>query len=393
MNAYVLNHYGLEMELQTQHNGPVEHAMLATKKVATPRKTQIPREIPPGSGMIDSGATCSAGPETSVQRLVTKIMEADAAAQIRVETKDQPRFRFGSGKWGQALYKLTVSSSITGSSRSFSCFALPDPEERHEDWFTMDMLVPVLVGMDWLKEAGAVLDFNDGHCFLPLMNGVVLNLPQNQKGHYMLDVVEYLTDGLRNSKGHAAVHVMLEEPDEKPEVINDHSIEFFPVQFSDVFVSENASVDGKFSQAFEYMVNRRMKLSCNSSVRLMGNRLPFASTPTTSSSSSHAEGQGQERHAASGRISSDGGRSSRPTASTKPVALQGNTCPEQGDEQQVRHLGQLPPVRVPSMVQASSWQPGQLHGDDERHQCEASFGRTTRSSTSSSNAYGRAGAR
>ena len=83
--------------------------------------------------------------------------------------------------------------------------------------------------------------------FLPLMNGVVLNLPQNQKGHYMLDVVEYLTDGLRNSKGHAAVHVMLEEPAEKPEVINDHSIEFFPVQFSDVFVSENASVDGKFS--------------------------------------------------------------------------------------------------------------------------------------------------
>ncbi|CAL1161233.1 unnamed protein product [Cladocopium goreaui] len=143
VNAYALNHYGLEMELQTQHNGPVEHAMLATKKVATPRKTQIPREIPPGSGMIDSGATCSAGPETSVQRLVTKIMEADAAAQIRVETKDQPRFRFGSGKWGQALYKLT-----------------------------------------------------------------------------------------------------------------------------------NASVDGKFSQAFEYMVNRRMKLSFNSSVRLMGNRLP-----------------------------------------------------------------------------------------------------------------------
>ena len=60
-------------------------------------------------------------------------------------------------------------------------------------------------------------------------------------------------------------------------------------------------------QAFEYMVNRRMKLSSNSSVRLMGNRLPFASTPTTSSPSSHAEGQGQERHAASGRISSDGG--------------------------------------------------------------------------------------
>eukprot|EP00435_Cladocopium_sp_Y103_P031540 s2774_g8.t1 len=193
VNAYALNHYGLEMELQAQQDGPPEHALLASKKMGNPRQTYA-REIPPGNGMVDSGATCSAGPETSVQRLVTKIMEADAAAQIRVETKDQPRFRFGSGKWGQALYKLTISSSITGSPRSFSCFALPDPEERHEEWFTLDMLVPVLVGMDWLREAGAVLDFNDGHCFLPLMNGVVLNLPQNQKGHYMLDVVEYLTD-------------------------------------------------------------------------------------------------------------------------------------------------------------------------------------------------------
>eukprot|EP00435_Cladocopium_sp_Y103_P022172 s5992_g5.t1 len=250
--AYALNHYGLEMELQAQQDGPPEHALLASKKVVNPRQTYA-REITPGNGMIDSGATCSAGPETSVQRLVTKIMEADPAAQIRVETKYQPRFRFGPGKWEQALYKLTISSSIIGSPRSFSCFALPDPEERHEDWFTLDMLVPVLVGMDWLREAGAVLDFNDGHCFLPLMNGVVLNLPQNQKGHY-------------------------------------HSLEFFPIQFSDVCVSEQSSGDGKFSQAFEYMVNKRMKLSSPSSVRLMGNRLPFASLTTTSSPSSHAEG-------------------------------------------------------------------------------------------------------
>ena len=75
-------------------------------------------------------------------------MEADVAAQIRVETKNQPRFRFGSGKWGQALYKLTVSSSIMGNIRNISCFLFPDPEKYHEEWFTMDMLIPVLVGMD-----------------------------------------------------------------------------------------------------------------------------------------------------------------------------------------------------------------------------------------------------
>ena len=176
VNAYALNHYvGWRWSFKPNMMVLLNMPCWQPKKVAAPRKTYVPREIPPGGGMIDSGAACSAGPETSVQRLVTKIMEADAAAQIRAETKDQSRFRFGSGKWGQALYKLTVSSSITGGTSSFSCFAFPDPKERHEEWFTMDMLVPVLVGMDWLKEAGAVLDFNDGHCFLPLMSGVLFS--------------------------------------------------------------------------------------------------------------------------------------------------------------------------------------------------------------------------
>ena len=80
-----------------------------------------------------------------------------------------------------------------------------------------------------MKEAGEVLDFNDGHYFFPLINNMVLNFPQNQKDHYILDVIEYLTDGLRNSKGYAAVYVMLEEINEKIEVINDHSIDFFPI--------------------------------------------------------------------------------------------------------------------------------------------------------------------
>ena len=62
--------------------------------------------------MVDSGATCSAGPESSVQRLISKILETDSGARINVATKDLPRFRFGSGKWGQALFRVTITSKI-----------------------------------------------------------------------------------------------------------------------------------------------------------------------------------------------------------------------------------------------------------------------------------------
>ena len=91
----------------------------------------------------------------------------------------------------------------------------------------MDMLVPFLVGMDWVQEAGAVLDFKDGHCFLPLMNGVVLNLPQTKRlttcwmlsNTSQVSMLQYMS-GWKSLK--------------KNKIINDHPLEFFPVRFSDV---------------------------------------------------------------------------------------------------------------------------------------------------------------
>ena len=68
-------------------------------------------------GMLDCGATCSAGPETSIQRLLTAVLDVDKAALVRIDGKRRPRFRFGSGSWGRALYHVTITSSLT--QRSF----------------------------------------------------------------------------------------------------------------------------------------------------------------------------------------------------------------------------------------------------------------------------------
>ena len=39
---------------------------------------------------------------------------------------------------------------------------IPDPEESREPWFTSNMLVPVLIGLDFIHLHGLIVDFNDG---------------------------------------------------------------------------------------------------------------------------------------------------------------------------------------------------------------------------------------
>lgn len=111
-------------------------------------------------GMRDCGATCSAGPESSIKNLINAVLEKDKSARITVDRKRCPKFRYGSGKWGKALYRITLQSSLTP--RAFHAYALPDPEESREPWFTSNMLVPVLIGLDLIHLHGLIVDFNDG---------------------------------------------------------------------------------------------------------------------------------------------------------------------------------------------------------------------------------------
>ena len=167
VNAYSMDYVGLHgLEIDEEANmdmqtSVVDHGKSLKELAATTKKSMRQPTPSGGMGMLDSGATCSAGPEGSIKRLVAAVLDRDHQAAIVVDAQKRPRFRYGSGKWGKALYQVRISSSL--SSCSFYAYALPDPEESKEPWFEVTtMLVPVLVGMDFITSNGMIIDFNDG---------------------------------------------------------------------------------------------------------------------------------------------------------------------------------------------------------------------------------------
>ena len=77
-------------------------------------------------------------------------------------------FRYGSGRWGKALYRVQLSFG----SYTFNVYALPSKN------------VPVLVGMRELKQMGIIL--NTGNCHA-LIGGHPRILSKTSKGHALLD--------------------------------------------------------------------------------------------------------------------------------------------------------------------------------------------------------------
>jgi len=156
--------------------------------------------VPLGYGMLDCGATASAGPEASAKKLISHLRAFDASLLVELNYERRPFFRYGSGKWGQALYHAVVTSS-TSPYRSFEMYVLENPPEFYESWYTEDMLVPILVGMDHLRKTGLILDFCDGHA----VHGndpqpVPYKMEQNFKGHFMVNIVNYMFGNTADSE-------------------------------------------------------------------------------------------------------------------------------------------------------------------------------------------------
>ena len=51
----------------------------------------------PNLGLLDCGATASAGPETSVQKLINSVLAQDRGAAVTIAKYMRPYFRFGNG--------------------------------------------------------------------------------------------------------------------------------------------------------------------------------------------------------------------------------------------------------------------------------------------------------
>ena len=80
--------------------------------------------LPCTHGLLDSGATASAGPQIAVANLVAAVLSADRQAETEVRQSDRPYFRFGNGRCGRALYKAVISSKVSGIQRHFGLYGM-----------------------------------------------------------------------------------------------------------------------------------------------------------------------------------------------------------------------------------------------------------------------------
>ena len=176
VNAYATQHFDI---------GGLELCTSAEADLGAAQRSGNPSVAKASTGMLDCGATASAAPEVAVQGLIQAILQADKSAQVTIEPYMRPHFRFGNGRWGQALYRATLVSNVSVQPRKFSLFSLPNPEE-----LSVKNIVPILIGMDHLGKTGCqmMVDFMSGY----VIDGVdkepsIYKLKSNAKGHFEYD--------------------------------------------------------------------------------------------------------------------------------------------------------------------------------------------------------------
>ena len=258
-NVYGMDFYALEM---MDFDDTPQHFHVFPLELFSTDETNSKRSTPPGYGMLDCGATASAGPEASAKRLISKLRQCDPDLKVCFNYNKRPYFRYGSGKWGQALYHAVIHSSWD-SSRCFELYVLENPMEYNSEWFSDDMLVPILVGMDHLTKTGLILDFSDGHA----VNGndspaVPYVMERNQKGHYMVNIAFYLFGTFSDSEagGNEPFAAKLLEQDCHLEPTEGCEwYELAMVSGSDLHVAESSS--NSHHALFDSFVQRRCQLN------------------------------------------------------------------------------------------------------------------------------------
>ena len=259
VNAYATQFFDLGgIEMNPQHDlGAVE---------GEPAK-------PASQGMLDCGATASAAPDIAVQGLIKAVLSQDSSARIEIQQYMRPYFRFGNGKWGQALYRVTLQSVVSGKPRSFSLYSLPNPEDMPPK-----NLVPILVGMDHLGPAGCqmLIDFGSGY----VIDGVdvkpsIYKLNANNKGHYVYDIVYHLTRGFFNSEGSAVVKVCEEHvhPDSLA------SLQFRPLEFYQSVVDYKCHESDESRQALLWQLYHHTRRGAAFQAAQMCSTAPSSSNP------------------------------------------------------------------------------------------------------------------
>ena len=339
------------------------------------KESRAPRD---GEGMMDTGATACAGPEVAVTKLTTALMRVDPDAKIEILTSEsaRPYFRFGDGRWGRAKYLVRLRSSRDNYKKVFSCFALPQPNSHQRQPevpgipTTATSHVPVLVGMDFLRSVGVITDLVDGYTSYALVpNDIPRYLPRNRKGHFMLDIVSYLTNmdteeinkltvehepnTTKSPDGRATITINTHEVCDQNtlgvlevDMMEFHGSEMLVTQH-DLHAGETDNSLRRRRETMASLVSRRRSLSAGSS-----------RTRGEAQRQVHGEGQQQEGQAmgASGRGPGDG-----PGDVHEHSKLAGRPENRRCELQQTSHTTKVMPERTPSHEPRGDTDGGELH--------------------------------
>ena len=319
-------------------------------------------------------------PDIAVQGLIKAVLSQDSGARIDVEYM-RPFFRFGNGKWGQALYKVKISSWVSGQQRCFSLFSLPNPEVMHEK-----NLVPILVGMDHLGIHGCqmLVDFGTGL----VMDGVdtsrqTYQLRINSKGHLVYDVLYHLTRGHANHEGHATIHVASTTFEKEISVLQFQPLEFYVSEQSPVGTLVGTLDERKMLLQRLYDASRGTSLAQMQAISASDD---VASVPLRDQLRYGAQGQGEpggegphgparrdDQEAEQEDIGTSGQGSSRGNGSTSAgkLAVLSSACGGILAEQPARDVESLQRVQSSPELRASSGSTGGHHanvpsGDSEQ---------------------------
>ena len=354
--------------------------------------------IPSSRGVLDCGATASAAPEAVARGLISSVLAQDRSTTVEIDQSARPYFRFGNGRWGRALCRVHLSSSASGQRKTFSLYTLPNPAEYFQADFDKSSLVPVLIGMDHLgpQGVGMMIDFATGLAMNTKESSPsIFRLDVNKKGHYVLDVVQYLTQGCVNQEGHAHVVVQSGSTSSSPSM--EHTAIELYTAFFDIAAADHELRASELHQAQSrmwqlYEASQTLHASAVSAQSSMCVHSAPVEPPSTSSPSScyvDAHGARHHRpHPAPNAPQGEGSSSRLPTS--LPSGSQG---PKDGSETVATHESAHPDASSKQcawgMATLCRVQPEDgVHPSSRMGNDQADAGRASRSSTRSGEAHG-----
>ena len=96
--------------------------MMDVKDVST---TTSASALLPNQGLIDCGATASAGPLVAVDALISSVLAKDCQAVIDIQKNARPYFRFGNGQWDEPCSKSTSPQKFLEPQKRLFCMLFP----------------------------------------------------------------------------------------------------------------------------------------------------------------------------------------------------------------------------------------------------------------------------